>query len=167
MTGKLISMIALATALMAPPAMADESQFLSTLKGSWKGSGTVTTKIGSKPIKVNCTFDSTSSGPSLRMNGTCRGLLVIRRAISADLSASGMRYRGNYVGPSGIPSALAGSRNGNSINLSITWKRVINGDKVAAMTITKVGNNGLRLRTTDKDGAGGPTVTTADIQLTR
>ncbi|GAK70896.1 MULTISPECIES: hypothetical protein [Agrobacterium] len=167
MTGKLISMIALATALMAPPAMADESQFLSTLKGSWKGSGTVTTKIGSKPIKVNCTFDSTSSGPSLRMNGTCRGLLVIRRAISADLSASGTRYRGNYVGPSGIPSALAGSRNGNSINLSITWKRVINGDKVAAMTITKVGNNGLRLRTTDKDGAGGPTVTTADIQLTR
>lgn len=167
MTGKLISMIALATALMAPPAMADESQFLSGLKGSWKGTGTVTMKIGSKPINVTCTFDSTSSGPSLRMNGTCRGLLVVRRSISADLSASGSRYRGNYVGPSGIPSALAGSRSGNSINLSIAWKRVINGDRVAAMTITKVGNNGLRLRTTDKDGAGGPTVTTADIQLTR
>ena len=103
MTGKLISMIALATALMAPPAMADESQFLSTLKGSWKGSGTVTTKIGSKPIKVNCTFDSTSSGPSLRMNGTCRGLLVIRRAISADLSASGTRYRGTMSGHLAYP----------------------------------------------------------------
>ncbi|KXG86626.1 hypothetical protein [Agrobacterium bohemicum] len=167
MTGKFISILTLATALMAPPAMADESQFLSSLKGSWKGSGTVTMKIGSKPINVNCTFNSTSSGPSLRMNGTCRGLLVIRRAISADLSASGTRYRGNYVGPSGIPSALSGSRRNNSINLSITWKRVINGDRVAGMTITKVGNNGLRLRTTDKDGAGGPTVVTADIQLTR
>ncbi|MBB3946944.1 hypothetical protein GGQ73_002908 [Rhizobium skierniewicense] len=167
MNAKLISIVALAAGLAASPALADESQFLSSLKGSWKGSGTVTMKIGSKPINVTCTFDSTASGPTLRMNGTCRGLLVVRRAISADLRASGTRYRGNYVGPSGIPSALSGSRSGNSVNLSVAWKRVINGDRVAAMTITKVGNNGLRLRTTDRDGAGGPTVVTADIQLTR
>ncbi|XUY28099.1 hypothetical protein RMR21_007100 [Agrobacterium sp. rho-8.1] len=167
MNAKLISIVALAAGLAASPVLADESEFLSSLKGSWKGSGTVTMKIGSKPINVTCTFDSTASGPTLRMNGTCRGLLVVRRAISADLSASGTRYRGNYVGPSGIPSALSGSRSGNSVNLSVAWKRVINGDRVAAMTITKVGSNGLRLRTTDKDGAGGPTVVTADIQLTR
>ncbi|POO57407.1 hypothetical protein [Agrobacterium rosae] len=167
MTCKLISIVALATALVAPPAMADESQFLSSLKGSWKGSGTVTTRIGAKPISVNCTFESTASGPSLRMDGTCRGLVVIRRAISADLTANGNRYRGNYVGPSGRPSALSGSRSGNSINLAIRWTRDINGDRDAAMTITKVGNDGLRLRTTDKDGAGGPPVVTADIQLTR
>ncbi|KQQ46701.1 hypothetical protein ASF69_05760 [Rhizobium sp. Leaf311] len=167
MNRRLISIIALATALVAPPAMADEAQFLSTLKGSWKGTGTVTTRIGARPIKVNCTFDSAASGPSLRMNGTCRGLVVVRRAISADLSANGPRYRGNYVGPSGRPSALSGSRNGNSINLAIRWTRDINGDREAAMTITKVGNSGLRLRTTDKDGAGGPTVVTADINLTR
>lgn len=167
MTCKLISIIALATALVALPAMADESQFLASLKGSWKGSGTVTTRIGARPINVNCTFESTASGPSLRMNGTCRGLVVIRRAISADLSANGSRYRGNYVGPSGRPSGLSGSRSGNSINLAIRWTRDINGDRDAAMTITKMGNNGLRLRTTDKDGAGGPTVVTADIRLTR
>lgn len=167
MIRRLISTIALSTILLAPPAMANEAQFLSTLKGSWKGTGTVTTKIGSRPINVNCTFDSIPSGPSLQMKGTCRGLVVVRRAISADLRANGTRYRGNYVGPSGIPSALSGSRSGNSINLSIAWKRVINGDRIAGMTITKVGNNGLRLRTTDKDGPNGPTVVTADIRLTR
>ena len=167
MTRKLISIITLATTLIGGPALADESQFLNSLRGSWKGSGTVTMRIGSNPIKVNCTFESTSSGPSLRMNGNCRGFVVVRRAISADLSANGSRYRGNYVGPSGIPSALSGSRSGNSINLGIRWNRDINGDRAASMTITKVGNNGLRLHTTDKDGAGGKTVVTADIRLTR
>jgi hypothetical protein len=167
MTRKIISILALASALIAAPALADESQFLSSLKGSWKGSGTVITRIGSKPINVTCTFESTSSGPSLRMNGNCRGFVVVRRAISADLKANGSRYSGNYVGPSGVPSALSGSRSGNSINLGIRWNRDINGDRAASMTITKVGNNGLRLRTTDKDGARGPTVVTADIRLTR
>lgn len=167
MTYKAMSILAVATALAASPVLADETAFLSSLTGSWKGSGTVVTKIGNRPVNVNCTFESKSSGASLSMNGTCRGFVVVRRAISADLSASGSRYRGNYVGPSGRPSALSGSRRGNAINLTVRWNRDINGDRVAGMTISKVGANGLRLRTTDKDGANGPTVVTADIQLTR
>ncbi|WP_320199982.1 hypothetical protein RMR16_005540 [Agrobacterium sp. rho-13.3] len=167
MTHKRTAIIAVVTALMASQTHANESQFLSTLGGSWKGSGTVVTRIGAKPINVNCTFQSTASGPSLSMNGTCRGFVVVRRAISADLTANGNRYGGNYVGPSGRPSALSGSRNGNSINLTVRWNREINGDRVAAMTISKVGNNGLRLQTTDRDGAGGRNVVTSDIQLTR
>ncbi|WP_288427036.1 hypothetical protein [uncultured Agrobacterium sp.] len=167
MTYKMTSIMAVAAALIAAPAFADESAFLSSLSGSWKGSGTVTTRIGSKPVNVNCTFLSTASGPSLQMNGTCRGFVVVRRAISADLSARGNRYSGNYVGPSGRPSALSGSRRGDAINLTVRWNKDINGDRVAGMTISKVGTNGLRLRTTDKDGANGPTVVTADIRLTR
>jgi len=167
MTCRLTSILALAASLMASQALADESQFLSSLSGSWKGSGTVTTRIGSRPVNVNCTFQSNASGPSLKMNGTCRGFVVVRRAISADLTANGNRYRGNYVGPSGRPSALSGSRSGNSINLTIRWTRDINGDRTAAMTITKLGSNGLRLRTTDRDGPGGKTVVTSDIRLTR
>lgn len=167
MTYKMTSIMAVAAALIAAPAFADESAFLSSLSGSWKGSGTVTMRIGSKPVNVNCTFQSTASGPSLQMNGTCRGFVVVRRAISADLSARGSRYTGNYVGPSGRPSALSGSRRGDAINLTVRWNKDINGDRVAGMTISKVGSNGLRLRTTDKDGANGPTVVTADIRLTR
>lgn len=154
-------------ALFSTPAAADEKAFLSSLSGSWKGSGTVITRIGSRPVNVNCTFQSTVSGSSLKMNGTCRGFVVVRRSISADISARGTRYTGNYVGPSGIPSALSGSRKGDNINLTVRWNRDINGDRIAGMTISKVGKNGLRLRTTDKDGASGPTVTTADIRLTR
>jgi hypothetical protein len=101
------------------------------------------------------------------MEGTCRGLVVVKREISADLAASGNSYKGNYVGPSGRPSALSGKRQGDAINLTVRWNREINGDRVANMTISKVGNNGLRLRTTDKDGANGKNVVTSDIQLTR
>lgn len=159
--------IALSLALLAGPALADESAFLSSLKGSWVGKGTVITRIGTPPINVNCTFQSKAAGPSLNMAGTCRGLLVVKRAISADLKANGNSYRGNYQGPSGRPSALSGSRKGNSINLTVRWNRDINGDRVAAMTIRKVGSNGLRLQTTDKDGVNGKTIVTSDIQLTR
>lgn len=159
--------LSLSLVLLAGPAFADESVFLSSLKGSWTGKGTVITRIGTPPINVDCTFQSKAAGPSLNMEGTCRGLLVVQRSISADLKASGNSYRGNYLGPSGRPSALSGSRKGNSINLTVRWNRDINGDRVAAMTIRKVGRNGLRLQTTDKDGANGKTIVTSDIRLTR
>ena len=151
----------------AMPAAADESSFLSSLEGKWTGKGTVITRIGMPPINVNCTLSSDAKATALRMSGTCRGLVVVRRAIAADLAATGGRYSGTYTGPSGRPSALAGNRQGNAINLTVRWNREINGDRVAAMTIEKVGDNGLRLRTTDKDGRTGKTVVTSDIRLVR
>lgn len=121
------------------PALADEREFLSSLKGTWAGKGTVITRIGTPPINVNCTLNSKAGTSSLNMSGTCRGLLVVRRAIAADLSEKGGRYSGAYTGPSGRPSALSGTRQGNAINLTVRWNRDINGDRVAAMTIEKSG----------------------------
>lgn len=167
MSYKVASIFVLAASLAATPTFANESQFLASLGGSWKGSGTVRMRTNASPVKVTCTFQSNPAGQSLRMEGTCRGLVVVKRAISADLAASGNSYRGNYVGPSGRPSALNGKRQGDAINLTVRWNRDINGDRVANMTISKVGNNGLRLRTTDKDGANGKNVVTSDISLTR
>lgn len=149
------------------PAAADESTFLSSLQGTWIGKGTVITRIGRPAINVNCTLNSNARQTALRMSGTCRGLLVVKRTIAADLAASGARYSGTYTGPSGRPSALAGNRRGNAINLTVRWQRDINGDRTAAMTIEKIGDNGLRLRTTDKDGKTGKTVVTSDIRLVR
>lgn len=156
-----------ASLIAASPTRADESGFLSSLEGTWTGKGTVITRIGMPPINVNCTLSSDAKATALRMSGTCRGLVVVKRAIAADLAASGARYSGTYTGPSGRPSALAGNRQGNAINLTVRWNREINGDRVAAMTIEKVGDNGLRLRTTDKDGKTGKTVVTSDIRLVR
>ncbi len=167
MKTKAALILSFASLIAASPARADESGFLSSLEGTWTGKGTVITRIGMPPINVNCTLSSDAKATALRMSGTCRGLVVVKRAIAADLAASGARYSGTYTGPSGRPSALAGNRQGNAINLTVRWNREINGDRVAAMTIEKVGDNGLRLRTTDKDGKTGKTVVTSDIRLVR
>ncbi len=106
--------IALAAAVFLiasiPPAFADESGFLKSIGGAWSGKGTVTTKIGTSPMDVTCKFAGTTNGPALAMAGQCRGLLVIRRAVSADIKANGAKYSGTYIGPSGRPSSLSGTR---------------------------------------------------------
>ncbi|MCZ4433127.1 hypothetical protein O3S81_25805 [Agrobacterium sp. SOY23] len=167
MKSKAAIILSFASLLAVNPVLADESGFLSSLEGNWTGRGTVITRIGMPPIKVNCTLSTDAEAAALRMSGTCRGLVVVKRAIAADLAASGERYSGTYTGPSGRPSALAGNRRGNAINLTVRWHRDVNGDRVAAMTIEKVGDNGLRLRTTDRDGRTGKTVVTSDIRLVR
>lgn len=165
---RMIKFLALLAALSpVTVAMADEGKFLSSLEGKWAGKGTVITRIGSPAITVSCTLNSNATGASLNMAGTCRGLLVVRRAIAADLSATGNRYRGTYIGPMGRQSSLSGSRQGDAISLTVRWDRDVNGDRVAGMSIEKLGSNGLRLRTTDKDAATGKTVVTSDISLTR
>jgi hypothetical protein len=156
-----------ATAFLSSPVIADEGRFLESLQGSWSGTGTVTLKIGSSPIKVNCDFDSKARRSTFSMGGQCRGLLVVKRAVSANLRTDGKTYTGTYTGPSGRASTLSGTRKGNAINLTVRWSREINGDRVARLTIEKIGNSGLRLRTIDKNPATGTSVVTSDIRLTQ
>ncbi|MDE1994327.1 MAG: hypothetical protein KGI75_17620 [Rhizobiaceae bacterium] len=154
-------------ALLPVTGLAAESDFLQYLQGRWNGSGTVVRRIGTAPINVNCSLTSTAKGPSLSMKGQCRGLLVVSRSISADITANGTRYTGVYVGPSGGRSALSGSRQGNTINLNVRWAKLVNGDHDATMTITRVGNNGLALQTIDRDPGTGKSLVTSDIKLQR
>ncbi len=151
------------------PAMASaaEGDFLKPLAGQWKGNGTVLTRIGSKPINVSCGFDIGAGTSNLSMNGNCRGLLVVRRSVAANLSVRGEGYSGTYTGPSGMPSSLSGSRKGNAINLAVRWAREINGDRTATMVLEKVAENRLRLQTIDKDPKTGKSVVTSRIDLSR
>jgi hypothetical protein len=164
-----ISLPALAcfASLLSLPVSAQENSFLPSLKGSWTGAGTVVTRIGSKPINVKCNFDMSGGRSAFSMDGTCRGLLVVQRKISATLQESGNGYRGTYTGPSGQPSTLSGRQSGNRIDLSVRWARVINGDRTANMTIESRGNGRLRLQTVDKDPSTGKTLVTSSINLTR
>lgn len=148
-------------------AVAQEAAFLRSLQGEWSGTGSVRPRISAPAINVRCSFALQAEASTLSMNGACRGLLVVRRTIGADLQASGGRYRGTYVGPGGVPSALSGSRQGNAINLSIRWGREVNDDRRANMTIRKVGDAGLTLTTTDRDPATGRQVVTSEINLRR
>jgi hypothetical protein len=163
---KRIALISLVT-FIPSISVADEANFLNSLHGNWAGRGTVTMRIGLKPISVSCTFTSSGSVNALAMNGNCRGLLVINRAISANLQATGSRYNGIYVGPSGGRSALSGSRTGDTINLAVRWAKEVNGDYAANMVIRKVGANNLDLLTNDRDPKTGKNVVTSDIALQR
>ncbi|NLS00553.1 hypothetical protein HGP17_27300 [Rhizobium sp. P38BS-XIX] len=157
----------LAALSVAFPAAADESSFLKSLDGNWTGTGTVLRKIGGSPIRVSCKFNINAPGASISMQGNCRGLLIVNRPISANLSVQGTKYSGSYTGPSGASSSLSGARQGNTINLAVHWARLVNGDRDATMRFNKRGSNQLTIQTTDKDLTSGRSVITSDIQLKR
>jgi hypothetical protein len=152
--------------LSSSPAAADTG-FLRSLDGRWSGGGMVLTKIDGKRMNIDCNFDMNGTDASLTMSGTCKTLLVVRRNITANLKASGERYSGTYVGPSGKPSNLSGAQKGNAIKLAVHWAYLTNGDRSAVMTIEKIGDNRLRLQTIDKDPASGRQVVTTRIDLNR
>ncbi len=148
-------------------AYADEAPFLQSLAGDWTGGGMMKRTTSSSPINLSCNFTSQANGEALSMKGTCRGMIVITRPVSADITVTGTQYAGRYVGPSGGVSGLQGSRRGDAINLAVRWSKVINGDRSANMTIQRVDANAIRIRTVDKDPASGQQVVTSEINLQR
>ncbi|WP_411034054.1 hypothetical protein [Shinella sp. BYT-45] len=150
-----------------PAAQASEEQFLNTLEGQYEGQGRVRLRTDKAPIDVSCTFNSETSSGSLSLNGRCRGLLVVSRAVGADLQIKGNTYRGSYLGAGSGPASLSGKRKGNTLNLTIRWAKEINGDRRANLSVAKVGDSGLTLTTTDKDPASGKTIVTSEIVLQR
>lgn len=58
-------------------------------------------------------------------------------------------------------------RKGNTISFDVTWANTVYGDRKATMTIQKVGENGLRIRTIDMDPATGKTFVTTQLDLQR
>lgn len=154
-------------AFTAGNAAANEVPFLKSLAGEWTGGGMMKRTTSSSPISLDCSFKSKVEGEAFSMNGKCRGLLVLSRAVSAQLTATGSRYAGEYTGPSGGVSNLSGSRSGDAVNLAVRWSKIINGDRSASMTIQRVGTNSIRIRTVDRDPESGRQVVTSEIKLRR
>lgn len=148
-------------------AYADEAPFLQSLVGDWRGGGMMKRTTSSSPVNLSCTFKTEASGEALSMKGICRGMIVVTRAVSANIKANGAQYAGSYVGPSGGVSGLRGTRNGDAINLAVHWSKVINGDRSASMTIQRVDADAIRIRTVDMDPASGQQVVTSDLNLRR
>jgi hypothetical protein len=156
-------LVAGATSLQA----ADEAEFLNSLDGQWSGSGTVKIRTNRDPINVTCNFQSNGIETALSLDGKCRGLLIVSRSISVDLKTDGGRYHGQYLGAGTGPANLAGSREGNQINLTIRWAKEVNGDRRAELKVRKVGDNGMKLTTVDVDPESGKRVVTSEINLVR
>jgi hypothetical protein len=161
------AIVAASLLFIASAAQASEAAFLNSLGGNWSGEGTVKVRTNSSPINVTCNFDSDATETSLSLDGNCRGLLIVSRAIGADLKANGTKYSGSYVGAGTGTAGLSGSRSGNAINLGISWAKEVNGDRKAQMTVEKVGDNGMRLTTVDVDPKTGKNVVTSRIDLRR
>ncbi|MER8691455.1 hypothetical protein NKI77_05215 [Mesorhizobium opportunistum] len=160
---------ALAGCLLAATgtAHADEAKFLQSFKGNFAGKGIVKVTTDAPTVNVSCTFKSNATSTSLALDGNCRGLIVVTRAISADLKAAGAKYSGTYVGSRTGPAQLNGSRSGNAINLGIRWAKEVNGDRKAQMKVEKTGENGIRLTVVDTDPKTGKNIVTSRIDLRR
>jgi hypothetical protein len=146
---------------------ADETSFLSSFQGNFAGKGIVKVTTDAPTVNVSCRFNSDATSTSLSLDGSCRGFVVVTRAISADLKSSGTKYTGTYVGSRTGPAQLAGSRSGNAINLGIRWAKDVNGDRKAQMKVEKTADNGMRLTVIDIDPKTGKTVVTSRIDLRR
>ena len=103
----------------------------------------------------------------MSLDGKCTGLVVISRAIGADLRTDGKSYTGTYVGSSTGPAGLVGKRSGNALNLGIRWAKEVNGDRAARLRLEKIGDDGMRLTTTDTDPSTGEKIVISEINLRR
>ncbi|MGX7873051.1 hypothetical protein ACVDG5_009805 [Mesorhizobium sp. ORM6] len=151
----------------ANAAHADEGKFLQSFQGNFAGKGTVQVTTQAPNVSVSCTFKSDATSSSLSLDGNCRGLILVSRAISARLKTSGNKYTGVYVGSRTGPAQLNGTRSGNAINLAIRWAKVVNGDRSAQLTVEKKGANGILLTVVDRDPKTGKNVVTSRIDLKR
>lgn len=148
-------------------AVADENKFLQTLSGNWQGSGKVRLRPDTQPMNVSCTLDSRAYGEEVRMHGTCRAKVVFTRRIGADLQADGARYTGSYVGSTRGPARLSGSRNGDMLDLQITWPAREAARRTARMQVASLGGGRMRLVTSEAHPKTGEQVVTAQIEFRR
>jgi len=147
---------------LASSGLAGEKDFLSRFDGSFSGGGTVIRNAETGPGKVTCNLNGQSSGSGISISGQCQ-MAGFGRHIRADLRydpGSG-QYSGTYIGAAVGAASLSGKRRGDSVVLTITWPRPVNGDTHATMTIRNSGNGRLAITVTDelKPGSGRSKVT--------
>lgn len=154
-------------AIAARGGMDEETGFLGRFTSDWKGAGQVRRTADGDPWKVNCAISQSHDGNRIALDGSCRAALLFTREIGAHLvfnPKTGL-YTGTYVGAKVGPAALSGRRNGDSLQLTITWPKPVNGDTKAALTIRNEGKG--RMQILVQDQLDGRTITTTDILFQR
>ena len=149
--------------LAAMPAQASEAEFLETLEGSWSGGGSIRLKPTEEPVNVNCELSSDASAESLSMDGNCNAMIIMSRAIGADLSVSGDNYSGTYTGSPRGPASLSGSRDGDTVNLAVAWPET---GRAATMQLSANGS-AMQIVTTEAHPDTGEAIVTAQLSFER
>lgn len=138
------------------------------MDGKWAGRGRVLPNIEQeRAFNVKCEFDLSHEERSATIDGEC-GALFIKRPVKVVLNFDGTETTGTYDAQlrTGV-AQLNGTREGDVIDLEITWNGEVNGDDTATMRIDTSKPNELQLLITDIDPATGKTVETSDITLER
>ena len=68
-------------------------------KGNFAGKGTVQVTTDVPNVSVSCSFKSNATSTSLSLDGNCRGLVVVSRAISANLKVTVRNTVASMSGP--------------------------------------------------------------------
>lgn len=160
----------LALAVLAVPGLAHaDASFLSRFDGSFRGAGSVQREQDASPRRVTCSINGTqASDTRLRIAGSCRAAVIVRREIGADIRfdpASG-RYSGSYTGSTrGVAQLTNGRLRGDTLTFTLVYPVTVHGDRTATMTIRNPGDGSFSLAVTDEvDGAPRRT---SDITLRR
>lgn len=158
--------VALAAFCFSGAGNAAEREFLQRFDGSFSGKGVVHLSSLKGPNQVSCTLVGQPSETGISIAGKC-GIGGFSKTVGADLqySSSTGRYTGTYVGASVGAASLSGKRKGDSVVLTITWPRPVNGDTKATMTIRNSGNGHLAITVTDELEPGGARAKVTQLAL--
>lgn len=159
----LSALVVAAAMAAAMPAQASEAEFLEMLEGSWAGSGSIRLKPDHDPVSVRCELSSDAAGSGLTMDGHCSAMIVMSRAIGADLSVDGATYSGTYTGSPRGPASLSGNRSGDTINLAVAWPEA---GREASMQLSS-SDDALQIVTTEAHPETGKRVVTAQLSFER
>lgn len=162
----LAATLSLLAAPLAAPLAHAESEF--DVTGKWTGKGFVQKDANSRKMNVTCEVTGARAGDAIGFEGQCRAMLVMKRAIGADLVADGDSYSGIYIGSRVGPADLEGTmEDPGKIVMKMTFPKSVNGDDIATMTIETPSDNTFTITTVDLMDDGVTEVTTADIAFER
>ncbi|MCB8839707.1 hypothetical protein [Aurantimonas sp. VKM B-3413] len=148
----LLSLLALVPALSAGPAVG-ATDYFSRYDGAWSGGGSVKVEQLPSATSVSCKVDGNrTGGRSFALSGRCRAMLLMSRDIGAKLSLDPRTgvYRGVYTGSSSGPARLVGRLKGDTLDLRVTWNRVIYDDNTARMLIRNHGGKAFIMQVVEK-----------------
>jgi hypothetical protein len=154
----------LGAGLAASAAPTGEGDYINRFSGAWAGTGTL---IKTVPLQVSCKASGAPGENRITIDGDC-SLAIASVKIGADITfdPSTGRYSGTYIGAKVGPAHVSGTRNGDVVNLVITWPKPVQGDTRASMIIENAGAGHLRIVINDNVTPGGPEQLTSDMSLT-
>ena len=150
-------------------AIATPAEGLATgMTGTWSGRGTVLPNFKQKkPLRVKCEFDVTGSETTVNLDGEC-GALFVKRKVALALTEGESGITGTYDAAlrTGV-AELAGTKDGDTIDLEIDWGGEVNGDSEGTLIIERTGADALRIMFRDLNPFSGKEEITTEFELTR